>query len=138
MGMFHYYDLGISEVFVFDEFLVNQIREGVVITPAHNIATQTVIDQHFANKPVVYISNRHFSYTVDPLTYIETSKIHNLVGIAIVSDQPDKQSTANYESSFYKKPFEIFNTLSEAMEWVHKVVLVNENSNKKTRKIITK
>ena len=138
MGMFHYYDLGISEVFVFDEFLVNQIREGVVITPAHNIAMQTVIDQHFTNKSVVYISNRYFSYTVNPLTYIETSKIHNLIGIAIVSDQPDKQSTANYESSFYKKPFEIFNTLSEAMEWVHKVVLVNESSNKKTRKINTK
>ncbi len=129
MGMFRYYDLGVSEVFIFDEFFINQIREGVVITPEHNTALRAVIDEHFSNKPVIYISNRFFSYTVNPLTYLETSKIHNLVGIAIIAEEPAKRTVAQYESGFFNKPYKIFKTLGEAIEWVHKTIPKSKNHN---------
>ncbi|MBX2829363.1 MAG: hypothetical protein KTR22_14445 [Flavobacteriaceae bacterium] len=122
MSMFHYYDLGYSEAFIFDEFLVNQIREGITITPKHNEKLKETIDKHFKDRPVVYISNRIHSYSVDPLTYIETSKIHNLLAIAVVSDNINYRESAAYESKFYEKPFAIFETLSEAIEWVHKTI----------------
>lgn len=121
MGIFRYYDLEISEVFIFDNFFINQIREGVVVTPGHNETVRAVIDEHFTNRKVVYISNRHFSYTVDPLTYMGTSEIHNLIAIAIVSEEPLKRTIAEYESQFYNKPFKVFKTLSEAIEWVHQI-----------------
>ncbi len=120
MGMFYYYDFNDSEVFIFDNFLVNQIKEGVTVTPAHNEKLREVLDTHFANKNVVYISNRYFSYSVDPLTYLETSKIHNLVAMAIVADSAIAKSNAKLESMFYKKNFEIFGTLSEAIAWSQK------------------
>lgn len=123
MSMFQYYDLGYCEAFIFDEFLVNQIREGVTIKPKHNKMLRDIIDTHFANKSVVYISNRHFSYSVDPITYIETSKIHNLIAIGIVADTPLNIENARFESNFYDKPFKVFKTLSEAMSWVHKLIL---------------
>ncbi|WP_244906364.1 hypothetical protein [Jejuia pallidilutea] len=123
MGMFYSYDLVGAKVFVFDEFMVNQIEEGVVITPKDNEILRQIIDKHFTNKPVIYISNRHFSYSVDPLTYLGTSKIHNLLAIAIVSDKPIARDNALFESNFYDKPFEVFETLSLAMEWVHKIIL---------------
>jgi len=122
MSMFRYYDIGYSEVFIFDEFLVNQIKEGTTIVPKHNEKLKEVIDEHFKNRPVVYISNRVFSYSVDPITYVETSKIHNLLAMAMVSDSVEKRQSAAFERSFYSKPFEIFETLSEAIEWLHKVV----------------
>ncbi len=122
MGIFRYYDLGISEVFIFDNFFINQIREGVVVTPDHNEAVRAVIDEHFTNRKVVYISNRHFSYTVDPLTYMGTSEIHNLIAIAIVSEEPLKRTIAEYESQFYNRPFRVFKSLSHAMEWVREVL----------------
>lgn len=128
MSMFHFYDLGISKVFIFDEFLVNQIKEGVTVTPEDNVLLREIIDKHFTNKPVVYISNRYFSYSVNPLTYLGTSKIHNLKGIAIVSDVAIARRNASFESSFFEKPFKVFSTLSQAMEWVHKVVLKSEES----------
>ncbi len=121
--MFHHYDLKGAKIFIFDEFLVNQIEEGVTVTPKDNAILIEIIDKHFTNKPVIYISNRHFSYSVDPLTYLATSEIHNLLAIAIVSDKPVARDNALYESNFYSRPFKIFDTLSLAMEWVHKVIL---------------
>ena len=120
MSMFHYYDFNDSEVFIFDNFLVNQIKEGVTVTAAHNEKLHQILDKYFANKKVVYISNRHFNYAVDPLTYLETSKIHNLVALAIVAKTEISRSNAKLESMFYKKNFAIFETLSEAMVWVKK------------------
>jgi|TARA_R110002124_G_scaffold266473_2_gene433382 hypothetical protein len=126
MGMFHYYEFKESEVFIFDNFLVNQIKEGVTVVPAHNEKLRKVIDEHFANKKMVYISNRVFNYAVDPLTYLDTSKIHNLVAMAIVAKTELAKSNAKLESLFYKKKFEIFDTLSEAMAWVQKELVDSE------------
>jgi hypothetical protein len=120
MGIFHYYKFPESEVFIFDNFLVNQFEEGVTVTPEHNIELRKVLDEHFQNKKVVYISNRYFNYAVDPLTYLETSKIHRLIAIAIVAKTELARSNARLESMFYKKNFGVFNTLSEAMVWVQK------------------
>lgn len=125
MSMFHYYNFPHCEAFIFDNFLITQIREGITITPEHNQELRQIIDLHFSNKNVVYISNRYFSYAVDPLTYLETSKIHNLLAIAIVTDSDISKSNALLESMFYKKKFAIFPTLSEAMGWVNGVILEN-------------
>lgn len=127
MSIFHYYNFPHCEVFIFDEFLVTQIREGVTITPENNKELRQVIDVHFTNKNVVYISNRYFSYAVDPLTYLGTSKIHNLLAIAIVAEDDIKKSNAELESMFYKKTFKIFPTLSKAMAWVQNVILKEAN-----------
>ncbi|SRX54930.1 hypothetical protein [Aequorivita sp. CIP111184] len=126
MSMFHYYNLKDSEVFIFDNFLVNQIKEGVTVTPEHNERLRKILDTHFSNKKVVYISNRYFNYAVDPLTYLETSKIHNLVAMAIVAKTDLAKSNANLESMFYKKNFEVFETLSEAMGWVQNQLVESE------------
>ena len=123
MSIFRHYDLDNSELFIFDEFIVNQIREGVNITPKDNETLRFILDEHFKNKSVVYISNRHFSYSVDPLTYLETSKIHNLIAIAIVASKPIPKINARFEKKFYEKPFEIFETLSLAVQWAHLITL---------------
>lgn len=130
MSMFHYYNFPHCEVFIFDDFLITQIKEGVVITPENNKELRAIIDLHFTNKNVVYISNRYFSYAVDPLTYLGTSKIHNLVAIAIVAEDGVKKTNAELESLFYKKTFAIFPTLSEAMAWVQNVILEKERKKK--------
>lgn len=130
MSMFQYYSFPHCEVFIFDDFLVTQIREGVDIKPEHNQDLRDIIDLHFLNKNVVYISNRYFSYAVDPLTYLGTSKIHNLLAIAIVAQDDIKKTNAELESLFYKKKLEIFPTLSEAMAWVQNVILEKERKKK--------
>lgn len=128
MGMIHYYNVEDGEFFVFDEFLICQISEGVNVTPEHSEILNHAIKKHFQGKDLVYISNRVNSYSVDPLTYVETERIPNLIAIAMVPDDDVMQKNAEYERNFYDKPYEIFNNLSEAIEWSHKMIQ-DHNSN---------
>ena len=61
MGMLYYYDLPETEIFVFDDLLISQIREGVEIQQEHNIKLNEIITKHFSDRRIVYISNREIS-----------------------------------------------------------------------------
>ncbi|BAO54197.1 hypothetical protein NMS_0188 [Nonlabens marinus S1-08] len=56
------------------------------------------------------------------MTYMETSKIENLVGMCIVTTKGASQETAHFESTFYKKKFHITHSLLDAMVWSEAVV----------------
>lgn len=130
MGMIHYYNMHDGEVFVFDEFLICQIEEGVNITPEHTEVLNQIIKKHFQGKNLVYISNRVNSYSVDPITYKETEIIPNLIAIAIVPDNETMKKNAQYERYFYGKSFEIYDNLSKAIEWSHEIITKYNKENR--------
>lgn len=115
--MLHYYDLEISEVFIHENFLINQIREGKHIEPTHADLLEKVIQKHFSVRKVVYISNRINSYSVNPLTYRYVTSIENLIAMAIVTPEEKARKAAEFERGFYSKPFKIVDTLTEAVAW---------------------
>lgn len=125
ISRFHYYDLGYTEAFIFDQFIINQMKEGEVITPQHGDVLNKLIKKHFGEKPMIYISNRIMSYAIDPLTYVSTSKIKNLLAIAIVTQNEKFKKNAEYEKTFFEKPFKIFRNLSNAITWANKIVIKN-------------
>ncbi|WP_299117308.1 hypothetical protein [uncultured Winogradskyella sp.] len=129
MGFFHYYNSGHAEIFVFDDFLIKQIKEGESIDKEETEVFKAVLETHFQNKNMAYISNRMTSYSVNPLVYKEAEKISNLVAIAIIPANSKMRANAEYESQFYNKPFGIFDNLSEAIKWVHKII--EKENNKK-------
>ncbi|MBO3098563.1 hypothetical protein [Gelidibacter pelagius] len=122
MGIIKYYNFEDSEVFIFDEFIINQVKEGVVIEPDHNDIFNTIVQEHFSGKNMVYISNRVKSYAVNPLIYPEAEKIPNLIAIAIIPKTALMRRNAEYEQEFFHKPYEIFENLSDAIVWVHKII----------------
>ncbi|WP_431135513.1 hypothetical protein [Psychroserpens mesophilus] len=122
MGMFHYYDIGHAEVFVFDDFLIKQVKEGVTIDMEKVDDFRHILNKHFDNKNMAYISNRVTSYSVNPLVYKEAEKISNMVAIAIIPANDKMRTSVEYESQFYDKPFGIFDNLTEAIKWIHKII----------------
>lgn len=122
MGIIKYYNFEDSELFIFDEFIINQIKEGVTIHPDHNDTLNDVVQRHFSGKNMVYISNRVKSYSVNPLIYPETEKIPNIIGIAIIPKTAIMRKNAEYERRFYDKPYEIMEGLSEAIAWAHTII----------------
>lgn len=128
--MLHYYDLEISEVFIHENFLINQIREGKHIQPKHADLLGNIIDKHFSIKKVVYISNRVNSYSVDPMTYGYVAAIENLVAMAIVATDKKAQDAAKFEKDFYSKPFKIVSTLTEAVAWTYEELEKYNTQNK--------
>ena len=111
MGIIKYYNYEDLELFVFDEFIINQIKEGAVIQPDHNNIINDTVKKHFSGKNMVYISNRVKSYSVNPLIYAETEKIPNLVAIALIPKTKLMRRSAEYERKFFDKPYEIFDNL---------------------------
>ncbi|TDU40529.1 hypothetical protein BXY82_2580 [Gelidibacter sediminis] len=119
MGLITYYDFEDSEAFVFDHYIINQVKEGAVIGTKHNTLLHNCIKKHFSGKNLVYISNRARSYAVNPLVYPKTKKIPNLVAIAIVANSPLTRQNAAYEGEFFDKPYQIFDNLRAAINWSH-------------------
>ncbi|WP_299891889.1 hypothetical protein [uncultured Lacinutrix sp.] len=126
MGLFHYYDITHAEVFVFDDFLIKQMREGFTISYQETEEFIAILNHHFKNKNMVYISNRVTNYSIDPAIYKEAEKISNLLAIAVIPGNKKMRDTAEYEKQFYKKPFSIFENLTEAIKWV-RVIIDKEN-----------
>lgn len=110
------------EMHIYDNYLVNIINEGITITPEHNQVLLNIVDTYYKNKSFVYITHRLKSYAVDPKTYFETSKINNLKGFAVVSKDYKAKTNAEVEKLFFNKPFEIFDTLNEAITWAKSIV----------------
>ncbi|MFT5926413.1 MAG: hypothetical protein ACI9WL_001160 [Rubritalea sp.] len=117
-----YYNLTYVEVFVFDKYLIAQVKKGALLQPENNAQLKELIEKHYSNKNFVYLSNRAFDYNVSPVTYIETSKITNLLGMCIVTETVAGRRTANFESKFYSKDFLVVDNLPEAIDWAVELV----------------
>lgn len=125
MGIIKYHNYEDGEVFVFDEFIINQVKEGVLIEPYHNDILNDIMQKHFSGKNMVYISNRVKSYSVNPLIYPETEKIPNLIAIGLIPKTDTMRRNAEYEKKFYGKPYEIFEDLVSAIQWAHNIIKRN-------------
>tara|TARA_R110000868_G_scaffold35966_4_gene128243 strand:+ start:147 stop:542 length:396 start_codon:yes stop_codon:yes gene_type:complete len=126
MGIIKYLKLKDTEIFVFDDFIINQIKEGVSIESHHNDKLNEIVQEYFSGKNMVYISNRVKSYSVNPLIYSETKKIPNLLAIAIIPKTQLMCENAEYELEFFDKPCKIFDSLSLAIAWAHKIIIENK------------
>ncbi|MCA0133223.1 hypothetical protein [Winogradskyella alexanderae] len=116
--------LDFCNVSIYDNYMVVVINEGVTVLLKHNNILAELAKDYFENKPFVYITHRLNSYSVDPNIYIETSKIDNLRGFAVVSKDYKARSNAEVEKMFLSKPFGIFSELEEAYEWANKMVKI--------------
>ncbi len=112
-----YYDLSYAELFVFPKYMIAQVKDGTILEPENNDELNKIAQKHFEGKNFVYISNRVFEYNVSPMTYIETSKISNLKGVAIVTNTDIGRKTASFESKFYTKDFMVVSTIEDAINW---------------------
>lgn len=110
------------DMHIYDNYLIVIMNEGITIRPAHNQVLLNVAETYFNSKRFVYISNRLNSYSVDPSAYFETSKIENLAGFAVVSKDYKVKSNAEIEKLFFDKPFEVFSTVENAIEWVGSIL----------------
>ena len=126
MNALNYYDLGYSEVFVFENYVINQIREGETVVVEHAQTLRAMIDKHLKDRKMVYIANRVNSYSVNPLVYLKVAEIDNLKAMCIVSDSDMKRNTALYEKQFSAKPFEIFSNMNDAITWATGQLFINK------------
>lgn len=109
--------LDFCEITLCDNYMVVVMNEGITVVIEHNNILATIAEDYYKGQPFVYLSHRKNSYSVDPKVYLETSKIENLKGFAVVSSDFKARSNATVEKMFLDKPFAVFSELEEALSW---------------------
>ncbi|WP_066220586.1 hypothetical protein [Formosa haliotis] len=107
---------------LYEKYVFAQMNEGITITKDLNNILLQIANTYYKDSPFVYITNRKNSYSVDPAIYLETSKIKNLIGFAIVSNIPLALSNVKIERMFLDKPCETFDVISDAKQWANTLV----------------
>ncbi len=116
-----FYEFG--EVNVFNNFVVAIMKEGITVIPEYNDVLIDISEKYFKGKSFGYITYRKNSYAVDPMIYLKTSEIKNLVAFAIVSVEGSlKETNVILEKRFLKKPFKHFHNIDEAKNWVNEII----------------
>ena len=114
-------DFGIVKIYP-NNILVSELNEGILFDVESNRRLLQIGAEEFNGEIYGYISNRIFSYAVDPMVYKESAEFSALKAIAVVSQREIGRKSAQVERSFYKNKnsFEIFSSFEEAAVWVNK------------------
>ena len=111
-----------GEIRIFKNFVVAVMKEGITVIPEYNDELFKISKKYFHNRPFGYITYHINSYAVDPMVYIKTSTITNLVAFAVVSVDELRISNLEVEKRFLKKPFMHFTDLDTAKNWVNGLI----------------
>ena len=110
------------EIQFHDNYMIAIIKEGEHLNQRKTHLIEEAAKTNYKNKPFVYITHRKNSYSVDPVVYESASKISNLKGFAVVAEVILSKGNAEIERMFFKKPFEIFDTVEDAIVWAKSLV----------------
>jgi len=112
-------DFGTLKI-IHKNILMSELNEGILLDVESNRKILQIGLEEFQGQPYGYISNRIFSYAVDPMVYKESADYPALKAIAVVTEREIGRKSAQVERSFYndKNSFEIFGSLNEAIAWV--------------------
>jgi hypothetical protein len=113
----HVLKTDIVTIYFYEGIVVVEAEEGVTLSYKTGFSILVSGLKYLGNRPFVYITNRVNSYSVNPNDYIYLEKIPTLKGLGIVTPNEIGMQNAELELNFFKKPMEIFSSLSEAYQW---------------------
>jgi len=112
----------IADIFFFKEYVISEFKEGVHITYETSIPLIDAALDYYKDKPFGYISNRIYSYSLDPTDYFKLKRIENLKCFVVVSYNKITSNNATIEKLFFGKPFRKFDNLKEAIHWMSTIL----------------
>lgn len=109
----------VGRFFFYPNYIVGEFNEGVHVTKKNSAEPIRMAQELYGTDiPLVYISHRLHSYSMDPIGYQEVSQMFpNFKGFAIVSENRYRRMLAKLEKLFIKKPIAVFYDLDTAFEW---------------------
>ncbi|WP_273568921.1 hypothetical protein [Maribacter halichondriae] len=113
------HELDIGRFLFYTNIVVGEFYEGVHVTKENAIEPIQLAQQIYGTtEPIVYVSHRLNSYSMDPVGYGEVVKMFpNFIGFAIVSQNRYRRMLASIEKLFIKKPIGVFHDMESAFNW---------------------
>lgn len=119
--------LEIGKFLFYTNIVVGEFYEGAHVTKENAIEPILISQRIYGDcKPIVYISHRLNSYSMDPVGYKEVVDMFpNFKGFAIVSQNKYRRMLASIEKLFIKKPIGVFDNMDSAFFWAEKLLEKN-------------
>lgn len=102
--------------------VIAMMNEGILFDTSYNTQLLSFCKEQFGNTPYGYISFRKNSYAVDPTVYLQTAENANVQAIAVVSQEEIQKYNITVEKQFFNHPFEFFENLAQATNWMNNVL----------------
>ena len=112
----------IANVFFFENFVISEIKEGIHLTYEKSLPLINTALEYYDGNPFGYISNRIYSYSLDPTDYFKLERIENLKCFAVVSYDKITSRNVSVERLFFGKPFKEFHELIKAVKWIKSIL----------------
>lgn len=112
----------LGTITIYNNIVIMEAKENVTISIKTGLFILLDVVKMVGTKPIVYISHRLNSYSVNPNDYKYLDMIPNLKGIAIVCYSEQGNRTAEFEEAFIHKPFKVFGNLMDAKRWSYKIL----------------
>ncbi len=107
----------IGMIYFYNGIVIFEAKEGVVLSYKTGFSILLKGLNYLGTKPWVYISNRAHSYSIKPMDYKYLNKVPTLRAVGVVNYSEVGHTNAELEAKFCKKPFHMFNNLTEAAIW---------------------
>lgn len=121
------HELEIGTFRFYEDVVIGQIRQGKQITLDDALPLFALAWEHYRDKSVVYISDRKYSYSLDPTMHFETKKLLPFVaGYAWVVYNPIAERASRLEQRFLDFPTAVFRSMDPALEWAWKILQEQE------------
>ena len=116
--------LAIGKFLFYTNIVIGEFYEGVHVTKENAIEPITLAQEIYGDyKPIVYISHRLHSYSMDPVGYKKVVDMFpNFKGFAIVSQNKYRRMLASLEKLFIKKPIGVFDNMDSAFFWAERLL----------------
>ncbi len=119
----HKAKLKFCNITIYEDYILTVMNEGITVLPEYNEILKDLAEKFFKDSNFVYITHRVNSYAVDPIIYLETSKISNLRGFIVVDPKLETNTSLEIEILFLKKPFAAFNELEAAIKFKDSILI---------------
>ncbi|MDA0176527.1 MULTISPECIES: hypothetical protein [Mesoflavibacter] len=104
-----------------DRVVIAIINEGIHIDYYYSKQIANTCLDYFKDQPFVYLTHRKKSYSVDVTKYTFVNDLKTLKGFGVISTSLSARN-AEIENLFISKPFEIFDTIEDALIWAKQVL----------------
>ncbi|MDY8138985.1 hypothetical protein [Aquimarina sp. 2201CG5-10] len=116
------YNLDFCKLEIHHNHMIAVMNEGIIVDSTNNSILIKIAEKHYKDTPFVYITHRINSYAVDPIIYIKTAQVTNLVGFAVVSKNPMQKIQTKLEKSLFNKEFRYFDDMNSALKWKDEII----------------
>jgi hypothetical protein len=110
-------DTDIGMIYFYENIVIFEAKEGIIMSYKTGFSILLKGLNYLGSKRWVLISNRVHSYSIKPMDYKYLNKVPTLSAVVVVNYSELGHSNAELEAKFCKKPFHVFDNLTEAVIW---------------------